>query len=529
MSCQRLAEEERIRAKEATTVAAAEAVKHEAEEKAIALRKAREAERAEAMEKARLAPFTQAHRPRTTGRWRARHALRPRLGHARVRGCGASVPLRVYPGLKMNFISPAFEFLSHHHPLFPPSTSDGSLRTSICAPLSVPPTRATRPCRPSPDAPRPPPLPHQQQQQQHYTSYEMPHGPMRTPPVGTCTPLRPAPMPHAHAHDELYDHPHAHPHYASPVVPYSRSMPYPFPGIILSAPMGSWVWVHTPDGEGEREREKYDSVEATGEAGGARVEGGRATPLPQAGTIWPEASAKSALGESQICTRNHAQLCRAPYCYSNQPPTPTGRRRVVHRPQSTRIKLVAASYGNRAACHAAAAAAHPYLNTIHGHLKAWSIALGHRHRASSNTLALCAAPRRRTPSPVPQDHPSRPQGVINHAVNTTAPPNRRRRASNTLAPCRARPCTPSESPRKRHPCRAPPPPDAPGCEHHRPAMCTLPRRAAAHPPSHLENTTNGARRRCRTPRGVNTAALHPAMPPTGCARITKRPHRHCPR
>ncbi|KAJ7479854.1 hypothetical protein FB451DRAFT_1556664 [Mycena latifolia] len=51
---ERVAEEERVRAEEEEKVAAAEAVKREAEEKALALRKAREAERAEAMEKARL-------------------------------------------------------------------------------------------------------------------------------------------------------------------------------------------------------------------------------------------------------------------------------------------------------------------------------------------------------------------------------------------------------------------------------------------------------------------------------------------
>ncbi|KAJ7487242.1 hypothetical protein B0H11DRAFT_1114748 [Mycena galericulata] len=54
IEAERLAEEERIRVEEAAAVAAAEATKREAEEKAIALRKAREAERAEAMEKARL-------------------------------------------------------------------------------------------------------------------------------------------------------------------------------------------------------------------------------------------------------------------------------------------------------------------------------------------------------------------------------------------------------------------------------------------------------------------------------------------
>ncbi|KAJ7159870.1 translation initiation factor eIF3a [Mycena crocata] len=51
---ERIAEEERICAEEAAAIAAEEAVKREAEEKAIQLRKQRETERAEAMEKARL-------------------------------------------------------------------------------------------------------------------------------------------------------------------------------------------------------------------------------------------------------------------------------------------------------------------------------------------------------------------------------------------------------------------------------------------------------------------------------------------
>ncbi|KAJ7725963.1 hypothetical protein B0H16DRAFT_1698201 [Mycena metata] len=51
---ERLAEEDRIRAEEEAAEAAAEAAKHEAEAKALEQRKAREAERAEALEKARL-------------------------------------------------------------------------------------------------------------------------------------------------------------------------------------------------------------------------------------------------------------------------------------------------------------------------------------------------------------------------------------------------------------------------------------------------------------------------------------------
>ncbi|KAJ7661710.1 hypothetical protein B0H17DRAFT_1337152 [Mycena rosella] len=51
---ERAAEEERLRAEEEEKVAAAEAAKREVEEKALAVRKQREAERAEAMEKARL-------------------------------------------------------------------------------------------------------------------------------------------------------------------------------------------------------------------------------------------------------------------------------------------------------------------------------------------------------------------------------------------------------------------------------------------------------------------------------------------
>ncbi|KAJ6602565.1 hypothetical protein DFH09DRAFT_899571 [Mycena vulgaris] len=50
---ERAAEEERLRAEEEEKAAAAEAAKREAEEKALAVRKAREAERADAMEKAR--------------------------------------------------------------------------------------------------------------------------------------------------------------------------------------------------------------------------------------------------------------------------------------------------------------------------------------------------------------------------------------------------------------------------------------------------------------------------------------------
>ncbi|KAF8146234.1 hypothetical protein K438DRAFT_1735013 [Mycena galopus ATCC 62051] len=54
LEAERLAEEERVRAEEEAAAAAVEAAKREAEEKVLAVRKAREAERAEAMEKARL-------------------------------------------------------------------------------------------------------------------------------------------------------------------------------------------------------------------------------------------------------------------------------------------------------------------------------------------------------------------------------------------------------------------------------------------------------------------------------------------
>ncbi|KAK7018490.1 eukaryotic translation initiation factor 3 subunit A [Favolaschia claudopus] len=79
LEAERLAEEDRIRAEEEAAEAAAAAAKREAEEKVIAQRKAREAERAEAVEKARL----QAQREEEAEARRAARAAEAKAGPVR--------------------------------------------------------------------------------------------------------------------------------------------------------------------------------------------------------------------------------------------------------------------------------------------------------------------------------------------------------------------------------------------------------------------------------------------------------------